>query len=73
MANKEKIIVAFLVSVGVFSASQAAQYVGSLSNGNKKALMAIAKKADGKILLCSGVWDEKNQDTDAVTAPNLTA
>lgn len=65
MTNKDKIIAAFLVSVGIFSASQAAQYVGTLSNGNKKALMTIAKKADGKILLCSGVWDEKNQHTQA--------
>jgi hypothetical protein len=62
MTNKEKIITAFLVSVGVFSASQAIQYVGTLSNGQKKALVTIAKKSDGKILLCSGVWDEKLQN-----------
>lgn len=72
MTNSEKIIAAFLVSVGVFSASQAAQYVGALSNGDKKALVSIAKKADGKILLCSGVWDEKNQNNNNI-APKLNA
>lgn len=69
MTNKEKIVVAFLVSAGVFSASQAAQYVSTLSNVNKKALATVARKADGKMLLCSGVWDEKNQTPVNVNTP----
>lgn len=67
MKNSDKIIVAFLVSVGIFSGTQASKYVGELSSGKKKSLMAVVKKSDGKILICSGVWDEKNQNNDSAT------
>ncbi len=62
MTNKDKIIAAFLVSVGVFSAVQAAQYVSVLSAEKKNALVSVAQSSDGKILLCSGVYEEKNQN-----------
>lgn len=62
MTNKDKMIAAFLVSVGVFSAVQATQYVSTLSLDKKNSLASVAKSSDGKILLCSGVYEEKNQN-----------
>ncbi len=64
MTNKDKVIAAFLVSVGVFSAVQAAKYVSSLSLDKKNALVSVAQSSDGKILLCSGVYEEKNQNNN---------
>lgn len=54
MTDKDKIIVAFLVSIGIFSASQAAQYVSTLSAKEKSQIAVTAKKANNNILLCSG-------------------
>jgi len=41
--NKDKIIVAFLVSAGLFSLVQAQHYVKGLSSKNKSALASVAK------------------------------
>lgn len=58
MKINDKVIVAFLVSVGVFSSVQATQYVNTLSNGKKKELISVVKASDGKMMLCSGVWED---------------
>lgn len=41
MAKNDKIVVAFLVSVGMFSVLEAQQYVGSLSRTEKTALKQV--------------------------------
>lgn len=43
MKLNDKVIAAFFVSLGVFSASQAAQYVGTLSLAEKKSLVAVVQ------------------------------
>ena len=55
MTNKDKVIAAFLVSVGVFSASQAMQYVGTLSSKDKRALSVVAKSPSAQVMLCESV------------------
>lgn len=45
MANQDKIIAAFLVSMGLFSVAQANQYVGALSQGEKSALIDVQEIA----------------------------
>ena len=66
MKNSDKIIVAFLVSVGVFSTIQAKQYVGSISLKDKKVVLSVAKAATGKqILLCSGITNLSASDTNS--------
>jgi len=42
MKNNDKLIAAFLVSLGLFSTIQAEQYVGALSSKEKNALSAVA-------------------------------
>lgn len=42
MAKKDKVVIAFLVSLGMFSASQASAYVSSLSSSQKIALASAA-------------------------------
>ncbi|MBI4350991.1 MAG: hypothetical protein HY550_06095 [Elusimicrobia bacterium] len=64
MTNKDKMIAAFLVSVGVFSGVQASQYVSTLNTKEKKVLLPVAKAKDGKILLCSGVESFIKTDGD---------
>jgi len=46
MKNKDKIIAAFLVSLGLFSTAQATQYVGGLSIKEKQALSVVAQADD---------------------------
>jgi len=55
MTNKDKVIAAFLVSVGVFSATQAMQYVGTLSTKEKSKISMTANKSSDRIITCSGV------------------
>lgn len=42
MTNKDKVIAAFLVSLGIFSISQAGLYVTGLSAKEKNTLVAVA-------------------------------
>lgn len=42
MNKRDKIVIAFLVSLGMFSASQASAYVSSLSSSQKIALTSAA-------------------------------
>lgn len=53
MTNRDKIIAAFLVSVGIFSATQAMQYVRMLSTGEKMKLFSVAKISDAGVLVCA--------------------
>lgn len=43
MKKTDKIIVGFLVSMGMFTAKCAAEYVGTLSAGEKVSFVAMAK------------------------------
>ena len=52
MKVNDKVIVAFLVSVGVFTSAQATHYVKTLSIKNKKELISIAKLKNKNIVLC---------------------
>lgn len=54
MTNKEKIVAAFLVSMGLFSAKYAVEYVGSLSSHEKTELFMLSKTSGKNILLASG-------------------
>ncbi|HBE89435.1 MAG TPA: hypothetical protein DDW67_09895 [Elusimicrobia bacterium] len=42
MANNDKILVALLVSLGLFTTVQAGQYVGSLSENEKIELLSVS-------------------------------
>jgi hypothetical protein len=64
MTNKDKMIAAFLVSVGVFSATQAAQYVGSLSSKEKCALVSVVKGSKANVLLCNSVTNLSGTEND---------
>jgi hypothetical protein len=52
MKINDKVIVAFLVSAGVFSVVQAAQYVGSLSAKERASLFSVAKASDNNVVIC---------------------
>lgn len=54
MANKDKIIAAFLASVGIFTSAQALTYVKSLSENEKNSLLPAAQVTDSNVFLCSG-------------------
>jgi hypothetical protein len=45
MTNKDKVMVAFLVSVGMFSTVQAGDYVKSLSSKEKPTLLSVTDTA----------------------------
>ena len=45
MKIKDTVVVAFLVSVGVFSAGQASRYVGTLSAKEKQSLFVMAQNS----------------------------
>lgn len=49
MTNRDKIVIAFLVSLGMFSASQASAYVSSLSSSQKIALASAASDSSGAL------------------------
>lgn len=53
MTNKDKVLVAFLVSAGLFSVFQAKQYISGLSDQQKNALVSV-KKISGQVLLAAG-------------------
>lgn len=54
MTNKDKVIAAFLVSVGIFSAAQAMQYVRSLSADEKTRIGMTVKNTADRLVVCSG-------------------
>lgn len=52
MTKKDKAIIAFMVSVGLFSASQAKQYVKQLNTKEKNKIFSVARLNDKNIVLC---------------------
>ncbi|MDD5210722.1 MAG: hypothetical protein PHV36_15150 [Elusimicrobiales bacterium] len=62
MTKKDKIIAAFLVSMGLFTAFQVAAYISTLTTADKKSLFSAVKKShNGAIyLLCDGDWPTTN-------------
>lgn len=54
MTNKEKMIAAFLVSVGVFSAAQAAKYVNTLSDAEKTSLYSVTTASSQGVYSANG-------------------
>jgi hypothetical protein len=57
MKIDDKMIAAFLVSMGLFSAFQAKQYVATLSSGDKRILISAVQASDGNVAACEGVRD----------------
>ena len=54
MKNKDKIVVAFLVSMGFFTAKYAGDYVKSLSDGQKASIFTLAMENRGYLTVCEG-------------------
>lgn len=50
MTKNDKIVAAFLVSLGLFSSAQAMQYVCTLSNAQKSDLVDVKKMSKDVIL-----------------------
>lgn len=67
MTNKDKVIAAFLVSLGLFSVTSAMRYVGTLSEKEKAALLEVSSNKTNSVYLCSGT-EEYAQDTKNKTA-----
>lgn len=66
MKNKEKVVAAFLVSMGLFSAKCAVEYVGSISSHEKTELFMLSKTTGKNILLAGGggtTVDTQTQET----------
>lgn len=54
MKAKEKALAAFLVSVGIYSAAQAVQYVATLTAKEKKSLFFSTQHSDDQVQLFAG-------------------
>lgn len=54
MTNKDKVIAAFLISAGLFSAAQAVKYIETLSTKDKKTLVSVAVDNSGRIIVANG-------------------
>jgi len=52
MTDNDKIIAAFLVSVGLFTVNCANQYIKSLTTSDKTQLLTVAVGNTGNIALC---------------------
>lgn len=52
MTNKEKVLITFLVSVGVFSLVEAGQYIRTLSDSQKQALLTVVNTPN--LVVCDG-------------------
>lgn len=58
MKNKDKVLVAFLIAVGLFSTAQAIRYVGSLSDKQKKAFEPVILNSHKQLMInavCSSI------------------
>ena len=53
MKKRDKIIAAFLASMGIFSAAQAVQYVNTLDGKVKDEMFSVAKASDASVFLCT--------------------
>lgn len=70
MKSRDKILVAFLISMGLFSASQAVQYVRSMPEKQKNALMPAVKDSARQRMLnnaCSQVLVHGGTQTTTAT------
>ncbi len=71
MTNKDKVIAAFLVSLGLFSVANATKYVISLSGSEKESILSVASVSNGNIIVCTGSGDiyrgsdNENQNSNA--------
>lgn len=71
MTNKDKVIAAFLVSLGLFSVANATKYVISLSGSEKESILSVAATSNGNIIVCTGSGDiyrgndNENQNSNA--------
>jgi len=54
MKNRDKVLVAFLASLGLFSVVQATQYVSTLSGNQKQLLMRVTHVPNQNITVCDG-------------------
>jgi len=63
MKVNDKAIVAFLVSLGLFSTIQAKQYIKNLSTKEKKIILSVVNAKNKQILLCNGVTDLATVET----------
>lgn len=62
MNNKDKVIAAFLVSVGLFSTAQSVEYVSMLSEKDKGVLISVATEQSGMVQAGDGA--EMFQETN---------
>ncbi|MCX5792494.1 MAG: hypothetical protein NTY45_09845 [Elusimicrobia bacterium] len=67
MKTKDKMIIAFFVTAGLFSTAQAEQYVSKLSAPEKAKFASTISAAEGSIMVCEGV----KIDTDTDPAKRL--
>lgn len=63
MKINDKVLVTFLVSVGIFSANVAVKYVSGLSDVQKKSLLSSAKSPQKITLLASTFPVEGDDET----------
>jgi hypothetical protein len=63
MKVNDKTIIAFLVSLGLFSTIQAKQYIKNLSTKEKKIILSVVNAKNKQILLCNGVTDLATVET----------
>ncbi|OGR95172.1 MAG: hypothetical protein A2V88_01445 [Elusimicrobia bacterium RBG_16_66_12] len=54
MDIKKKVLIGFVVSMGLYSAANAVQYVNSLSTQEKESLMSTIKDTKAPMSVCGG-------------------
>lgn len=68
MKKNERIIAGFLVSLGLFSAGQAMQYVGTLTDAQKREFVEVRKISKNIVVASKGrgvgdsTWNQDNQN-----------
>ena len=65
MAKNDKLIVAFLVSMGLFSTGQATQYIDNLNVKEKKELVSVSKLNSDNVSLCESVTFPAQTEAEA--------
>jgi len=70
MTNKDKVIVAFLVSAGLFSLTQAKQYVHNLSDTEKQTLKSVTKNPLQKALVSLDPFETQGTQNQNQKPPN---
>lgn len=67
MTNKEKVISAFLVSMGIFSVTQAVNYISSLSAEEKEVVFSAAQMKDSNVFLCTTSTFPQDMETNPIS------